>query len=159
MKTGSLPAFVRRRGLSIRHSGIAALALILPCGLAACSSSVDRRADAWGGEGAVTGAARQPVASQAGSWELVFQSPRVSAELAGLEPGPEFFRRDSSLSPRGNEPVTAMSNWPEAPRADLARRRSVRVRDTASSFIYFFPTGDGRGSSAGSSSRRSGLWY
>lgn len=129
--------------------------------LSGCASSVDRRADAWGGEGSARAGVRQPVASQGGSWEMVFQSPGVSAELAGLEPGPEYSRRDSSLSPRRNEPVTAMSNWPEAPRADLARRRSIRVRDTESSFIYFFPTGDGRGSSVGggSSSGRSSWWY
>lgn len=140
------------------RSGAPAIALVLACGLTACSSSVDRRADAWGGEGPAT-ASRAPVASQGGSWELVFQSPGVNAQLAGLEPGPEHARRDGALNPRGNEPVTAMSNWPEAPRADLARSRSVRVRDNESTFIYYFPTGNRRGTSGGTSSDRAGWWY
>ena len=158
MKIRSLPAFVRRRGLNIGRFGTVALALTLVCGLSACSSSVDRRADAWGGEGPAT-ASPKPTASQGGAWETVFATPGVNARLADAGEGPEYSRLDSTLSPRGNEPVTALSAWPEAPRADLARSRSVRVRDNESSFIYYFPTGSRRGTSGGTSSDRAGWWY
>jgi len=125
---------------------------------AGCSSSVERRADAWGGEGAQTSnTARGSSASQGGSWELVFASPSSASHVDG----PEYARRDASLNPRGNQPLTALDSWPEAPRADLARSRSVRVRDSESAFIYYFPSTDNRGHnrSSGHSSGRSGWWY
>ncbi len=127
-------------------------------GLAGCSSPVDRRADAWGGEGPHT-AARKPIASQAGSWESVFLTPGVNARLADAGEGPEYARLDSTLNPRANQPLTAIDSWPEAPRADLARGRSIRVRDNQNTFIYYFPAGNGRAGSGGTSSDRPGWWY
>ncbi len=145
----------------------AAVRAALPLALAAlaiiatgCSSSVERRADAWGGEGTHTSkatAARSSAPSQGGSWELVFQSPSVAAHADG----PEYARRDASLNPRGNEPLTALSDWPEAPRADLSRSRSIRVRDSESTFIYYFPSTDHRGGHrhSGHSFHHSSWWY
>jgi hypothetical protein len=149
MKMRSIPAIVRRRGM-------ACLVAMLAVWAGGCSSAVEQRADAWGGEGA-TKASRRPMASQGGSWELVFASPGVNSRLAGSGEGPEFGRLDASLNPRGGQPVTALSSWPEAPRPDLARARSVRVRDNESTFIYYLPTGSRGGSNT--SDTRSGWWY
>lgn len=168
MQTRPLPASIKRHGhRATTLLAAAPLALIALAAVASgCSSTVDRRADAWGGEGAHTSrstaanTARKPVASQGGSWELVFPSPGVAARLADSGEGPEYARLDGSLNPRGNEPLTAIDSWPEAPRADLGRARSVRVRDNQNAFIYYFPTRSRRGgTSGGTSSGHSTWWY
>jgi len=140
---------------------IALLTVAAALPLAACSSSVDRRADSWGGEGSApsTPAQRQPHSpSQGGSWELVFATPGVSARIAGAEEGPEYSRNDAALNPRPAQVQTALSNWPEPARPSLLRARSVRVRDTESTFIYYLPRGE-TGGGGGSRGSRSDWWY
>ncbi len=167
MQTRPLPASRPLRGHRAAISRAALLRAAAPLALAAiaaissaCSSTVDRRADAWGGEGAhAATAARKPVASQGGSWELVFPSPGVAARLADSGDGPEYARLDGSLNPRTNQPLTAIDSWPEAPRADLSRARSVRVRDNQNAFIYYFPTNSRRGGTSGGGGGTSTWWY
>lgn len=154
MKICSTPASVQRRGTTVAGAGLACALALAASG---CSSTVERRADAWGGEGAAT-ASRQPIATQGSAWELVFQSPYVNTQLADAGEGPEYSRRDASLNPRSDQAYTALSNWPEGPRPDLARARNIRVRDSESTFIYYLPTGSRSGSS-NTNYNRSGWWY
>lgn len=96
-----------------------------------CASSIERRADAWGGEGALA-----PTASQGGAWELVFATPDV--EPRTRDAGPELARRDGELNPRAGRALTAADGWPEADRPSLSRSRRIPTRDTGSSSVFYF---------------------
>ena len=145
----------------VSRIGGAFVAVVIAAGAGGCASSVDRRADAWGGEGAAAAQTRRGLPathpSQGGSWELVFPTPGVNARLADAQPGPEYGRLDAGLNPRSTLARTAIDDWPQGPRPDLARARSVRIRDRRDTFIYYFPTRDHRGSSGDSA--RSAWWY
>lgn len=125
--------------------GLAAAALA-GAGLAGCASGVERRADAWGGEGAAA-----QVASQGGAWELVFATPDLEPRVR--EAGPESWRRDHALNPRTGRAMTAADGWPEADRPSLSRSRRIPTRDTGSSSVFYFSERERRGG------QDQGWWY
>lgn len=121
-------------------------AVLSAAALAGCASGVERRADAWGGEGA---AAR--VASQGGAWELVFATPDLEPRMR--DAGPEYARRDHALNPRAGRAITAADSWPEADRPSLSRSRRIPTRDTGSSSVFYLSERERRGG------QDPGWWY
>lgn len=83
--------------------------------------------------------ARRPLGpragNQGGSWEVVLDGAR----LARAEREPEIARRDESLNPRVDAPVTALDSWPERPRPSIDRPRRVFTTGSFREYLYFRP--------------------
>lgn len=96
-----------------------------------------------------------PVASQGGSWELLFGTPDLERQLASQRGGEEWERgrRDAGLNPRAGRAVTALDSWPEPERPSLSGYRRIPTRDTGSSAIFYLAPSDRRGR------QDPGWWY
>lgn len=139
-RAGRLGTFVVAAAVCMLAGGLA--------GIGGCASSVDRRVDAWGGEGGA-------IASQAGSWELLFGTPDLERQLASQRKDDswELGRRDAQLNPRAGRAVTALDSWPEPGRPSLSGYRRIPTRDTESSAIFYLAPSDRRGR------QDPGWWY
>ena len=79
--------------------------------------------------------------NQGGAWEAVFAGAEVSRSerLAGADQaaGPEYARRDDSLSLRPEGPVLATAQWPTPERPSLDRPIWVFIPRSPDTFVVY----------------------